>query len=444
MILFDSAARNCAVSVSSKNPDSSASLEAQFVASVQRLTRDHAENLQLLIALSGGVDSVVLLALAARFRQSNRCELRAVYVDHGLQSQSPQWGTHCASLCDALDVAFESIKVKVDLQSGLSPEAAARDARYSALNQVIKPDEYLCAAQHADDQAETLLLQLLRGAGVQGLASMPELREFGAGYLMRPLLRASRGVIVNFAEHHKLTWCEDPSNADSRFDRNFLRNEILPLLQSRWPQLSSNISRSATHCADAAALADELARLDCGDPHGQLSVRHIRSLSVVRQKNLVRYWINHHGFKPPSTVQLQQILNDLVCSTDDSQGRINFGDAQMARYHDLLFVGQRDSFEPLPAFEYQWVDSLVPLMIKEVNWQLDASSHKRLEPYAGKPLLVRNRRGGERWRADPAGQSVSVKSLLQQRRIPPWQRSRLLLVFHGENLVDICAPEFVL
>ncbi len=490
--------KDCAASVSSKNPDHSASFVARFQASIYRLTSPAAvietgasidcslgqsqdrrpgithSTIQtppnskipsLLIALSGGVDSVVLLSLAAALRTSSQCAVRAIYIDHGLQHQSAQWGDFCSSFCASLDVEFASVAVTVDLQSGLSPEAAARDVRYDALCEQLQPGEYLCTAHHADDQAETLLLQLFRGAGVSGLASMPELRKFGEGYLLRPLLHCSRADILRYASDYALHWCEDPSNTDLNYDRNYLRNELLPSVAQRWPQVLSNISRSASHCAETMELLRNLAELDLVDTGADsgagsgmhtgadasaagslpLSVVHLKTLSEARKKNLLRYWIGHHGFQNPSANQLQQILNDLV-STDDegAQGRINFGAAQIARYQETLFIAERDSFEPLADFEYHWEDTSVPLVIPELNWRLDVSSQQNLKAYAGQPLRVRNRRGGERWRPDPAGHSFSVKSLLQQRRIPPWQRSRIVLVFCDDKLVDICGPGFIL
>lgn len=227
---------------------------------------------------------------------------------------------------------------------------------------------------------------------------------------------------------------------------------MLPAIAQRWPQVMSNISRSASHCADTIELMHDLAKQDflhsgvasdsTANVASPLSVTHLKTLSEARKKNLLRYWIGRHGFQPPSTNQLQQILNDLVC--DGGQGRINFGGAQIARYQESLFIAARDSFEPLADFEYQWEDTTVPLVIAELNWCLDFSLRQNLQTYADQPLRVRNRRGGERWRPDPNGQSVSVKSLLQQRRVPPWQRSRIVLVFCDDNLVDICGPEFVL
>jgi len=399
MILSATAAKSCAASVSSKNPSSSASLEARFLASVSRFT--DANNPSLVIALSGGVDSVVLLSLAAMLKTENNTAVRAIYVDHGLQQQSAEWGRQCGALCDTNDVAFKCLQVTVDLESGLSPESAARDARYLALQQELCSGEYLCTAHHADDQAETLLLQLFRGAGVQGLSSMPVCREFGNGYLFRPLLDATRTEILHYANEHELSWCEDPTNADTSYDRNYLRNEFLPALKQRWPKVTANISRSALHCADATKLGNELAKHDMAGAAvtSPLSVTALNELSAVRKKNLVRYWITKNGYQAPSTAQLQQIFVDLVKPEIESHGYVSFGGAQVARYQDHLFIGDRGSFEPLPDFEYQWQDSSVPLLIEELNWQLDGSTRQNLQAFLGQPLVVRNRRGGERWRA---------------------------------------------
>ncbi len=455
MISSDSAVRNCVVTVSSKNPDNSLSLEARFAETIARLTKrcvsdDGATDtpqVRLLIALSGGVDSVVLLCLAAGLEAQKFCKVRAIYVDHGLQMQSVEWGDHCAGLCESLGVGFERVTVKVDLQSGLSPEAAARDARYSALKNKLGSGEYLCTAHHADDQAETLLLQLFRGAGINGLASMPEVRRFGPGYLARPLLQNSQSEIIEFATRQQLTWCDDPSNVDPRYDRNYLRHELLPLMQKRWPRAALNISRSAAHCAEALTLTGELAEQDAPALQrmaNRLSVARLQSLAEVRQKNLLRHWISSQGFQVPSTVQLRQLLSDLVDGKTDGQGLTGFGNADVARYQDELFIAKRGAFDPLPDFDYQWQQTDVPLFISELDWHLDATAHARLKPYIGKALQVRNRRGGERWRPDPAGQSTSVKSLLQQRRVPPWLRSRVLLVFHDDVLIDLCGPDFTL
>ncbi len=429
--------------MNSKKPEISASLDARFSASLRRLTSQHRPQ-YFLIALSGGVDSVVLLSLATRLLQEAQASLRAVYIDHGLQALSTQWGAECAALCEKLNVDFETVKVNVDLHSGLSPEAAARDARYHALEESLLEGEYLCTAHHANDQAETLLLQLLRGSGVQGLAAMPECRKFGKGYLLRPLLNTSGDEIRAYARENALNWCEDPSNQDTRYDRNFLRNQILPALSERWPQAAQNLARTAAHSAEAASLIDELACIDlagCADA-AKLSISLLNSLSDQRRRNALRYWVRSHGYLAPSQVQLQQIVSDLLEAVSDSHGRVSFGLASVARYRDDIFIAERQAFEPVADFEYRWLNSHDPLYLPELDWQLVASDRKNLAPFAGQELLVRSRRGGERWQAPGAANSVSVKSLLQRKGVPSWQRSRLALVFSGDQLLDICGPDF--
>ncbi len=434
--------------MNSKKPSISASLDAQFSASINRLTGQLSGKPGLVIALSGGVDSVVLLSLAAAWSHSHAGAARAIYIDHGLQSQSAEWGLQCAALCEAHNVEFQVINVAVDLDSGLSPEAAARDARYAAFEENLSDGEYLCTAHHADDQAETLLLQLCRGAGVSGLASMPECRVFGNGYLLRPLLAVSRDAIVQYAQRLALDWCEDPSNQDTRYARNFIRHRVMPLIVERWPQAAKQLSRSAAHCADAASLGNDLAAIDvAGDvasneSHARLSLPQINALSPVRRRNALRYWIKSHGFLAPSQVQLDQIVKDIVEAGTDSHGRVGFGSAAIARYRDEIFIGPRESFEPLADFEYCWPDTTYPIFLPELGWQLVACEHPRLASHLGDSVMVRNRRGGERWKAPGAQHSVAVKSLLQQRGIPPWQRGRLAFVYKDEKLIDICGVGF--
>lgn len=454
--------KSCVASVNSKNPDT---IQAQLLISLERLvssvcSQDKAFHQPgLLIALSGGLDSVVLLSIAARWQletaQKNyKPELRAVYVDHGLQAQSTAWGEHCAALCKALNVKFSVQKVVVDLDSGLSPEGAARDARYQAFESILADNELLCTAHHADDQVETLLMQLMRGAGVQGLGGMPPFRKFAASYLLRPLLELSRDQLVRYANEEGLVWCDDPSNADIRYDRNYIRHELMPSILARWPGAATSVNRSASHCREAVSLLNDLAMLDLGllesgvadKPPAQnvLSLEYLQPLSVERCKNALRYWIVSNGYQAPSQSQLEQILTDLVYADGETHGRISFGHAQLARYRHQLYVAVRGTFDPVQDFQYQWMDSSEDLYIPEVNWTLTSQARPRLLAERGKMLTVRNRRGGERWRSSDTSQSCSVKTLLQQRRIPPWERSRLVLVFSGEALIDICGPEFFL
>jgi len=434
--------KNYEALVNSKSPE-----DERFCLSLEQLSGVQGiASPRLLIALSGGLDSVVLLYMAERWQKIHKGTVRAVYVDHQLQSISHEWAEHCAFLCDQLKIPFIVQTVSVDLQSGLSPEAAARDARYLAFEDLIEDKEFLCTAHHADDQAETLLLQLFRGAGVAGLAAMPEQRCFGSGYLVRPLLQFTRSELKHYAERHKLVWCEDPSNTDTRYDRNFLRHELMPSIAKRWPASVNSVSRSASHCREALSLLNDLALLDLevsdiNRMPSELPLGCLETLSVARCKNALRCWIINNGYQAPSQAQLQQILSDLINADDESHGRISFGQAHIARYRQTLFIGARGDFDPAADFEYQF-NPADKLTIHEANWTLDVADRPRLQAYRNKLLLVRNRRGGEKWRPADARNTVSVKSLLQQRKLPPWQRSRLALVFYGDVLIDICGPGF--
>ena len=252
------------------------------------------------VALSGGLDSTVLLHLLVQLRQTHSIPpITAVHVHHGLQAAADAWPAHCQALCDGLGVSLQVIRVQV--QAGASVERAARDARYQAFAALTAAAEVLLVGQHRDDQAETLLFRLLRGAGVSGLAAMPRQRRLGAGHLCRPLLDVSRAQLEAYAREQGLSWIEDPSNAQTDFSRNFLRHEVLPGLIRRWPQAAASMARSAAHCAEAQGLLDELARQDlhAAGTAGEfawlglpsLEMATLASLSPARQRNALRHWL---------------------------------------------------------------------------------------------------------------------------------------------------------
>ncbi|WP_445937233.1 tRNA lysidine(34) synthetase TilS [Pseudomonas sp.] len=261
------------------------------------------------IALSGGLDSTVLLHLLASLAQREALPpLSAIHVHHGLQAAADAWPAHCRALCAALSVPLQVEFVHV--APGSSLEQAARDARYAAFAGRLGADELLLTAQHRDDQAETLLFRLLRGAGVHGLSAMPVSRALGVGQLVRPLLNCSRDELLAYAREHKLSWVEDPSNADERFSRNYLRRQVLPALLGRWPQAATNMARSAAHLSEAAQLLDELAQQDVAAaevfsefawlPLPVLALPVLRSLSEPRQRNALRYWLRPLTAMPDS------------------------------------------------------------------------------------------------------------------------------------------------
>lgn len=399
---------------------------------------------RLLLGYSGGIDSHVLLHLLASQRQAWAGRtLTAVYVDHGLQPASAQWGRHCAEVCRTLAVDFELLRVNAKPPPGESPEAAARRARYRALEQLVGEGDALLTAHQRDDQAETLLLQLLRGAGPHGLAAMPLVAPLGRGLLLRPLLEIERADIRTYADHHGLQWIEDISNLSREPDRNYLRHEVLPLLKARWPALSTTLSRSAQLCAEAAVLLDDLAdwdllqaateRSDC------LAIPVLRVLSEQRQRNALRRWFRRLQLPPPNAHHLEHILRDAIAAPRDRQPLIRWPDCEVRRYWEWLYA-----MAPLPPHDPSRIFPLAPelmdLSISNVGrLQLSRVQGQgiRLAALSGAAVTVRFRRGGERFR--PAGRlhSQELKKLLQEANIPPWERDRLPLLYVNEILAAV-------
>jgi len=398
---------------------------------------------RLLVAFSGGLDSHVLLhALrAALARRGDDRPLQAVHVHHGLQPQADDWILHCEAVCAALSVPLAVSRVTVaeaDV-AGQGLEAAAREARYRALADAMQPRDLLLIAHHQDDQAETLLLQLLRGAGPAGLAAMPRLAPFGPGWLGRPLLDLPRRALEAHARDAGLAWVEDPSNADPRFDRNYLRQEILPRLAGRWPGASARLAAAAANQADALAQLDALARDDAercrGEAPGTLSVQALRRLRRGRCRNLLRLWLRDKGLAAPTRGRMDAILDAALTAGPDRTPCVTWAEVEVRRYRDELHALPAlpaPPREPIP-----W-DLRRPLTIPALGLSLDPAFLAAAGITPGTcpgPVTVRFRRGGERIRLPGRAHSSALKTLMQAAGMPPWERERLPLVYVGEVLV---------
>ncbi|PHQ81187.1 MAG: tRNA lysidine(34) synthetase TilS [Coxiella sp. (in: Bacteria)] len=294
-----------------------------------------------LVAYSGGVDSHVLLHLMS---QIEGVEVTAIHVNHGLNEAADQWQVHCQSVCDALDVSFREFTINVIKKPRQSLEAVARDMRYSVLEHLVKNDVVLVTGHNENDQAETVLLQLMRGAGVKGLSAMPMVKAFGQGQLMRPLLNVTRADIETYARTNALEWIEDSSNADDDFDRNFLRNQILPQLQTRREGVLPNLARSAQHIAEAADLIQEFAAMDYevikGDDPKRLNIELLKQLSDSRQSNVIRYWLGlqNRNVRMPSQAILEQIKQQLLFSYPGSHPVVQWGKVMLRREQGAMYV----------------------------------------------------------------------------------------------------------
>tara|TARA_Y100001951_G_scaffold39081_1_gene30878 strand:- start:497 stop:1819 length:1323 start_codon:yes stop_codon:yes gene_type:complete len=389
------------------------------------------------VAFSGGLDSSVLLHLLAELaRREAVPALSAIHVQHGLQPVAAAWPEHCRQFCAALGIPLQVVAVQVVAQA--SVEQAARQARYAAFAEHLQPGAVLFSAQHRDDQAETLLFRLLRGAGVRGLAAMPGQRPLGRGTLLRPLLDCSRAELQGYAEAHGLSWIEDPSNADTRFSRNFLRQRVMPLLAERWPQASVALARSAAHLSEAEQLLGELARMDLQAARGEplfpwlalpsLELSLVMQLSDARQRNLLRHWLAPLSRMPDSDHWAG--WRDLRDAAGDASPVWKLADGELHRADGRLYWLSADWLAP-PVLPDPAVVRVQGASELPGNGQVQI----RGELPAGRWHL-RYRLGGESLHLPGRGRR-DLKRLLNEWRVPAFVRPRLPLLFDGDELIAV-------
>jgi tRNA(Ile)-lysidine synthase len=380
------------------------------------------------VAFSGGLDSTVLLhALAALARQHTLPPLHAIHVHHGLQAAADAWPAHCQAICQGLGVPLQVARVQVGQQASL--EDAARRARYALFEQQLAPGELLLTAQHRDDQAETLLFRLLRGAGVRGLAGMPQQRRLGQGTLLRPLLGVPRDALLAYANTHGLQWVEDPSNSDHQFTRNYLRQQVFPLLAGRWPQASANMARAAGHLSEALGLLEELAAEDLAGASADaafdwlqlpaLRLQPLQALSPARQRNALQAWLAPLSRLPDS--QHWAGWASLRDAGPDAAPAWVLGDGEMRRAAGQLWWLAGDWLRQ-PEGGQAWPDMSRPLPLPgngEVHWQ-GARPEGQVQ--------VHYRQGGETLHIAGRGRR-DLKRLLNESGLPPFVRQRLPLLF---------------
>lgn len=411
----------------------------------------------LRVALSGGLDSVVLLTALVDLRHHVKrwraLPLRALHVHHGLRPAADDWARHCRSLCRELGVPLHLRRVRISA-AGASLEAEARRARYAALERGLHRHEWLLTAHHIDDQLETMLLQWMRGAGVAGLAAMPPRAPFGRGWLMRPLLSVQRDELLVFARAKRLAWVEDDSNVDERFERNYVRAQVAPLLRARWPAAARVAARSAAHLGEAKALLEEIAASDLaaiGGPAGTLELAKLDALSVARQRNVLRHWLAAHGLNIPDTVHLERIRAELPAARADAQPLVRWTGGEVRRFRERLYAftpAQSVAMAQRPRSGYE--TSRQPwdwrrrrrfeLGGRRGALRLVADVHGNIDG-AKLParLWVGMRTGGEKIRLTPGGPRRALKELLRGAAVPPWERERLPLVYAAPTEVAAAA-----
>lgn len=365
----------------------------------------------IVIALSGGIDSVVLLHFLNSHYPGN---IRAVHINHNLSKHSKDWSLFCKELCHKQDIEFKSIDINIKTSSNV--EENARKKRYNSLKSELSKNEVLCTAHHQEDQSETFLLQLFRGSGVAGLASMPKMKSFADSFLYRPFLNISKQLIVDYATKYNLNWVEDDSNINLNFKRNLLRLEFIPKLESGFEGVIKNISRSAYHQSEALKLINDLAKIDI--EKFNLVINHkIQVLSLIqlperRVANVLRYYIAQRGFLMPSNKVLTELIS-VLRAKDDAKVILKWHLYEVRRYDNELyfFDGEPDrSNEDCPLF----------------NKLKDQTN-----------FTIRFRQDGQRVRLKGKKHSSSLKKILQSANIPPWERDKLRMYYINDTLVGM-------
>ncbi|MHA2938655.1 tRNA lysidine(34) synthetase TilS [Vibrio sp. RC27] len=399
---------------------------------------------QIVLALSGGIDSRVLLDVLIQLRHQTPFLLKAVHVHHGLSQNADDWAEQCKGWCEKHDVDFALERVTLDCDSGNSIESMARTARYEALEKHLQPQGILLTAQHNDDQVETFLLALKRGSGPKGLSAMALARPFQQGFLVRPLLKSRRFLIEQYAEEHGLTWVEDESNQDTRFDRNFIRHQVAPVLSQRWPHFPSAIQRSAELCAQQERLLDELLeeRLNTSlAPDMSLSITSLNFMSEDVRYRVLRMWLSKFDVLMPSQVRLKLLWSDVAMARIDANPKFQFKEHEIRRYQQHLFC--------------------IPKMQDVGHWHRSLTINQPLElpSFLGKVTLFDTISTGkglalssmvlkgkleitfrsEGLSAHPEGKvgHKTLKKWYQEFGVPSWQRRRTPILLCDEKVVAV-------
>lgn len=386
---------------------------------------------RILVGFSGGLDSTVLLDVLSHKAQFKK-KLYAVHINHGLTPHANNWEKHCLTFCKTKSISF--VAHTIDFERNANIEANARRARYAVFESLMQPGDVLVLAHHKDDQVETLLLNLFRGAGIDGLSSMAKSRKFGEGFLVRPFLEFSRKTLEDYAKESNLVWIDDPSNEGSTFSRNFLRNEVLPLLKSKWPSVVDNLQRTILHCQEARENVEDLAIIDCPELRNKkstLDISCLNDLKLSRIKNVLRSWLKNNEIKIRSTLLLQRIVEELIFVDNDVKSLVQWQDIAIRKYQNKLYILKKENVSYKDTL---WENFPAPLLINDQQLIAEKSDAGILVPSQSK-VEVRFRKSGECIRL--RGQTKELKKLFQQWKVPPWLRNKVPLVYINGELAEV-------
>ena len=408
------------------------------------LTQHLNPNIQrLVIAYSGGVDSHVLLDMAVQVQQLHQRPIKIIHVHHGLSQYANDWANHVEQVAQAYNVDYVIKRVSVNQQQA-SLEDAARQARYQAINQELVIGDVLLLAHHQQDQAETFLLRLMRGSGVTGLAAMKDSNVVPFNRLTipawRPLLTVNKSQILAYAQQRQLNWIEDDSNTDERLNRNYLRHQVIPTLQQRWPQAVERVSAASQRLQEAEQLLQDLAEMDyqqVKDQVNSLNITRLAQLSDARRHNVLRYWLQQLGFNLPDYQQLAKLWTEVCLAKEDAQPMYYWPHVEVRRYRQQLFA-----MSPLNNFnrdEQIWVNKqqAIHLSTGELIEPQQIQALIKAEYWQTGQISIAYRQGGEK--IQPVGRQHhhDLKKLLQAEGVPTWQRERIPLIYINQQLAIV-------
>ncbi|MCF6263535.1 MAG: tRNA lysidine(34) synthetase TilS [Xanthomonadales bacterium] len=391
---------------------------------------------RVLLAFSGGLDSTALLLAARQVQEQLSIPMLAVHVNHGIQAEAGHWAEHCRDVCQQLDMPFKLLQAEVNNEHRKGLEARAREARYTALTSIASSGDLLLTGQHADDQSETLLLHLLRGSGVEGLAAIHPLRTWNKGWLGRPLLGIRREQLVEYVSAQGHRWSEDPSNQDLSLRRNFLRHKVFPLVTEVWPQAVTSLNQSAEHCKDALENLAELAQIDIQRLQvsaldrqlHRLLLTPLLQLPVRRQRLILRSWIRQQGRQTPGVHKLNSFLQQLATAANDAQCELCWQGYRMASHSQYLYLNAENPSHHPDIETMEW--------LQKSDWHGRLSVEKAAE-FNFDNYSISSRKGGESINLATRLGTHTLKKLFQESGIPPWLRGSIPLLHQGKKLVAV-------
>ncbi len=389
------------------------------------------------LGFSGGLDSTVLLHLLAHTSFIKPYQVTGIHINHGLSPNAIEWQQQCQQLATSYGFDFISHTLSLSKQPGESLEHIARIARYQCFTEHVTKNDILLTAHHQNDQAETLLLQLIRGAGPKGLAAMPEVTSFHEGWHLRPLLTNSRQQLEKYAIAKKLTWVDDESNTDLKFDRNYIRAEILPLLQQRWPAVTKTLSRSAALCAEATIQLETQATTDwkAVSRNKRIDLKQLQRLPVSRQQQVLRYAITMQELPLCGFEKINEILAVMFHAQTDAMPLVTWPGGEARRYQNSLYLSAPiESITVEDKLECTVGEAQTLTRRDTLAWQVVPGG---LNLKKGTKLTVHFRQGGERFHPQGRVGSHPLKKLMQEWGIPPWLRGRVPLLYKDDELVAV-------